>query len=55
MMLGNSGGGFSLTGFKQRATLFESLGRLHSLPHCLCNVLFWILCKVRVFSVQFNI
>lgn len=53
MWLDNSGGGgggeFNLSGYKQRATLFENLGRLHSLAHCLCNVLFWILRKVTVF------
>lgn len=34
---------------KQRETLFENLGRLHSLAHCLYNVLLWVLCKVKVF------
>lgn len=46
---------FNLSGLKQRATLFENLGWLHSLAQCLCNVLFWILCKLKVFCEGSNV
>lgn len=44
-------GEFNLSGWKQRATLFENPGRLHSLAHRLCNGYSGYYVKYRCFSV----